>query len=60
MQYLINYLSENNLLTIEQFDFQTGHSTNLAAIQLADHITKEMDIGKVPVIVYIDPTGNFI
>ena len=32
-------LSENNLLTIEQFGFRTGHSTDLAAIQLLDHIT---------------------
>ena len=38
----------NNLLTIEQFGFRTGHSTELAAIQLTDHLTKQMDMGKVP------------
>ena len=30
----------NNLLTIEQFGFRTGHSTELTAIQLVDHLTK--------------------
>ena len=35
MLYFINYLimCENNLLTIEQFGFRRGHSTELAAIQ---------------------------
>ena len=56
---LFDYLSENNLLAIEQFGFRTSHSTELAAIQLVDHITKQMDIGKVPANVYIDPSKAF-
>ena len=43
----------NNLLTIEQFGFRTGHSTELAAIQLIDHLTKQMDMGKVPTNMYM-------
>ena len=31
-------MSINNLITIEQFGFRTGHSTELAAIQLVDHL----------------------
>ena len=34
---LFDYMSINNLITIEQFGFRTGHSTELAAIQLVDH-----------------------
>ena len=56
---LFDSLSENNLLTIEQFGFRTGHSTELAAIQLVDHITKQMDMGKVPTNVYIDLSKAF-
>ena len=49
----------NNLLTIEQFGFRTGHSTELAAIQLIDHLTKQMDMGKVPTNIYIDLSKAF-
>ena len=42
---LFDYMCENNLLTIEQFDFRRGHSTELAAIQLVvDRLTKQMDL----------------
>ena len=44
----------SNLLTIEQFGFRTGHSTELAAIQLIDHLAKQMDMGKVPINIYTD------
>ena len=49
----------NNLLTIEQFGFRTGHSTELAAIQLVDHLTKQMDMGKVPTNIYINLSKAF-
>ena len=32
------YLTENNLLYNKQFDFQKGHSTDRAIVQLADQI----------------------
>ena len=38
-------MSINNLITIEQFGLRTGHSTELAAIQLVGHLTKQMDMG---------------
>ena len=56
---MFDYLSGNNLLTIEQFGFQIGHSTELAAMQFVDHITKQMDMGKVPTHVYIDFSKAF-
>ena len=45
---LIDCMCTNNLLTIEQFGFRTGHSIKLAAIQFVDHLTKQMDMGEVP------------
>ena len=56
---LFDYMCTNNLLTIEQFGFRTGHSTELAAIQLIDHLTKQMDMGKVPTNIYIDLSKAF-
>ena len=50
---LFDCMSINNLITIEQFGFRTGHSTELAAIQLVDHLTKQMDMGEVPTNIYI-------
>ena len=52
-------LSINNLITIEQFGFRTGHSTELAAIQLVDPLTKQMDMGEVPTNIYIDLSKAF-
>ena len=37
-------MCENNLLTNEQVGFRRGHSTALAAIWLADRLTKQMDL----------------
>ena len=36
---LLAYLSNNNLLCINQFGFRPGHSTELAALRLVDHLT---------------------
>ena len=56
---LFDYMCTNNLLTIEQFGFRTGHSTELTAIQLIDHLTKQIDMGKVPTNIYIDLSKAF-
>ena len=56
---LFEYMCTNNVLTIEEFGFRTGHSTELAAIQLVDHLTKQMDMGKVPINIYIDVSKVF-
>ena len=52
-------MCENNLLTIEQFGFRRGHSTELVAIQLVDRLTKQMDLGNVPTNIYIDLSKAF-
>ena len=45
---------KNNLITVEQFDFKAGHSTQLTVIQLVHHVTQQMDIGKTLINIYID------
>ena len=37
---LFDYMSNNNLITVEQFGFRIGHSTELVVIQLVHHLTK--------------------
>ena len=56
---LFDYMSINNLIAIEQFGFRTSHSTELAAIQLVDLLTKPMDMGEVPTNKYIDLSKAF-
>ena len=50
---------ENNLLTIEQFGFRRGHSTELDATQLVARLTKQIDLGIVPTKIYIDLSKAF-
>ena len=38
---------------MEQFGFRPGHSTELAALRLVDHLTTEMDNSNVPTNIYI-------
>ena len=38
------YLSNNNLLCINQFGFRPGQSTELAALRLVDHLIAQMDM----------------
>ena len=56
---LLNYMNTNNLLSINQFGFRPCHSTELAGLKLMDHITKQMDNGKVPINIYIDLSKAF-
>ena len=56
---IICYLTENSLLSSEQFGFRPGHSTELAALRMVDHIIKQMDNGKLPLCIYIDLSKAF-
>ncbi len=56
---LFDYLNQNNLLCLEQYGFRRGHSTELAALKLVDHLTKKMDRGDTPLNVYIDLSKAF-
>ena len=50
---LLAYLSNNNLLCINQFGFRPRHSTELAALRLVDHLIAQMHIYNVPTNIYI-------
>ena len=56
---LTNYLTSNHLFCLEQFGFKPGHSTELAALQLVNHIITEMDNYNVPTNIYLDLSKAF-
>ena len=47
------------LLCINQFGFRPGHSTELAALRLVDHLIAQMDVYNVPTNIYIDLSKAF-
>ena len=56
---LLAYLSNNNLLCMNQFGFRPEHSTELAALRLVDHLIAQMDMYNVPTNIYIDLSKAF-
>ena len=50
---LFDYMTDNNLFAIEQYGLRSGHSTELAALHLIDYLTKQMDVGEIPINIYI-------
>ena len=58
-EQLEDYFITNNLFCIQQFGFRPGHSTELAALKLANHLITEMDNFKVPTNIYIDLSKAF-
>ena len=55
----MSFLTDNQLFCREQFGFRPGHSTELAALRLVDHLTNEMDNFNVPINIYIDLSKAF-
>ena len=51
---LFSYMENNKLLTMHQYGFRSGHSTELATLRLVDHLVKEMDQYNIPLNIYID------
>ena len=56
---LLHYFIENNLLSIEQFGFRLGHSTELAVVRLVDQLISQMDNNLIPINIYIDLSKAF-
>ena len=56
---LMEYFTEHNLFSIQQYGFRPGHSTELAALNLVDILTKHMDRMKTPINIYIDLSKAF-
>ena len=56
---LLHYLIEKKLLRMEQYGFRPGHSTELAAVRLVDHLISQIDNYSIPINVYIDLSKAF-
>ena len=56
---LVDYFTTNNLFCIQQFVFSPGHSTELAAVRLANHLITKMDNYKIPTNIHIDLSKAF-
>ena len=56
---LFDYFTINKLFCMHQYGFRPGHSTELAALKLVDHLTKEVDRRNVPINIYIDLSKAF-
>ena len=50
---LMSFLTDNQLFYMEQFGFSPGHSTELVALRLVDHLTNEMYNINVHINIYI-------
>ena len=56
---LMDYFTTNNLFCIQQFGFKPGHSTELAAFTLENHLIAELDNCKISTNIYIDLSKAF-
>ena len=56
---MYTYFNTNSLLAKKQYGFRKNHSTEYAAIKLVDHVSKEMESGKIPCALYIDLSKAF-
>ena len=54
-----DYLEKNNLLYSSQYGFRALHSTELAALEMTDIISKTMDSGKIPISIFLDLSKAF-
>ena len=56
---LMEYFTSKNLFSLQQFGFRPGHSTELAALKLVNHIISEMDSCNISTNIYIDLSKAF-
>ena len=53
LEQLTSHLVENKLISPQQYGFRAKHSTELAALNLVDHLTYKLDNGIIPINIYI-------
>lgn len=54
-----DYMNINKILYDGQYGFRPKHSTELAALELVDKITQDMDKGDVPLCIFLDLSKAF-
>ena len=56
---MYDHLNNNNLLAEQQYGLRRLHSTEYAAVNLIDHVSKQMKSGNIPCSLYIDLSKAF-
>ena len=56
---LYEYFTENDLFYKSQYGYRKGHSTELAAIELADRLSQYLDKGEIPIAIFLDLSKAF-
>ena len=56
---LYNYFTDNDLFYKSQYGYRKGHSTELAALELADRISQYLDNGEIPITIFLDLSKAF-
>ena len=56
---MFDYFNDNNLLAEQQYGFRKLHSTEFAAVKLADYISKQIESGNIPCSLYINLSKAF-
>ena len=54
-----DHFTSHDLYFNGQYGFREKHSTQLAALELIDRITHELDLGNTPINIYIDLSKDF-
>ena len=56
---LFEYFQNNGLFYKSQYGFRSGHSTELAALEVIDRVVQSMDKGDIPINIYLDLSKAF-
>ena len=59
LDQISNYFINNNLLSMQQYGFRAKHFTELAALNLVDHLIYKLDNDLILLNVYIDLSKAF-
>ena len=54
-----SHFSTHNLFYSGQYGFRVNHSTQLAALELIDRITQDLDQGNMPITIFMDLSKAF-
>ena len=56
---LFEYFTINKLLYNHQYGFREDYSTELATLEFVDRLYNDMDLGKIPVAIFLDLSKAF-
>ena len=56
---MYDHLNDNKSLAKQQYGFRRLHSTEYAAVNLIDHVSKQMESGNIPCNFYMDLSKAF-